>query len=699
MDRLLDYYVHNYILLETKNHNFILMKKTSFRLGKFYGTRGGDGVVVVNESYTDKEGNHVSLENRYVVDKGSTNGAIDGDIVFIDTYTRDYKGTLSGKVVSVVERNLNNIVGEVYKIGNSSYVRPVDKRKQNLIIKVPDDAIEGMKVSVSLKQQTSDNFYIGYITRVFEHKDDPKADILWEAFKCGLVDGFSDESEVQAKNIPSSVLDRERIGRVDLTKLRTFTIDGADTKDIDDALSYCVLPNGNRVVIVSIADVSHYVPEGSPIDKDAFQKGCSWYLAGTVSPMLPRKLSNDICSLRANVDRLALSCAIEYDKSGNKVSSTLFPSVIRSDKQMSYDKVNSILKDGVVPNGYEEYEDDLRVLAQLMTQRRKKRLHKGAIEFERPEMKVELDETGFPIKLSTRVQDIAENLIEEYMLDANESVDEMLEDNQIPNVHRIHDTPNLEKLEEYLQFIDTLGIDFHHSAEECCTNPKYIQELSELVKNQGGLSDLLSVGLVRCMSRAKYSPNNIGHYGLAKKNYCHFTSPIRRYSDLTTHRIIKDCYFKKSLANCQKWRDKLPEICLHVSKRERDEDDAEKEVMYMKTAEYMTKHIGEDYVGTITGVSNHGLQIQLENLIEGRVRPRILRGDYEYVPESYSYVSLDGFEDYYLGDQLSVKVSDANKENKLISFSVNQKLKEYKVQNADIYNQHIKVKSREMRRK
>lgn len=690
----------DYSVIKTGKNNYALITKTSFKKGRFYGNRRGDGEVVVTTSYTDRDDKLVTLEERYPIDRGHTNGAIDGDVVLINSYLKDKKGNLAGSVEKIIERNLDAIMGEVYRMGDSYFVRPVDKKKANLTIALEGEAIEGQRVAISLQEQTNDNFYIGKIERTFDHKDDPDEDILWEAFKCGIDDQFSPESMEQVKYLPTSVSDLDKIGRMDLTEWEIFTIDGEDTKDIDDAISCKRLDNGNFLLGVHIADVTHYVPENSPLDKDAFRKGTSAYLAGKVIPMLPHELSNGICSLNPNVLRLGLSCIMEIDQEGNVLHRNVCESVIKSKMKMSYTEVNKILRSDIISPEYADYSDTLKEMNNLARLLRGKRIGEGALEFDRPELNVCLDDNGKVTGFSIRKQDLGENLIEEFMLIANETVDKLLCDIGAPCLHRVHDIPSEERLGKYLELLEAVGYPYDkYDVDDLCHYPKALQDLTEFVKNTGKISDMLSTNLVRCMSRAKYSPINIGHNGLAKENYCHFTAPIRRYPDMTIHRIVKDCWLNKenSARNRKKWELQLPEIAVHSSQMERAADEAEMQTLNMRCAEYMNKHMGEDFSGTIIGLSDNGIQVQLDNYIEGRVRLRNLVGDYVYNPDTYTLVSLDGRENYYIGDRLSLKVKDANKVTKTIDFKVNGKIDENKTINSNERNQYVKIKAKNNR--
>ena len=696
IDKILSNGIDNYDYIKTPSDRYIAIYKTSFRKGKFYGNRGGEGVVSCIMSYTKKDGEQVVQEEKFSISKDNCNSAIDEDYVLIDIGNSNNKA----RVEKIISRQLETIAGEVTRIGESYFVKPIDKRKQILTIALEGEAIEGQRVAVCLKEQTSDNFYIGEIIRVFSHKDDPGDDVLWEAYKCGIDDKFSQASLEQVSSIPQSVREKDKIGREDLTDWKIFTIDGEDTKDIDDALSCRKLDNGNYEVGVHIADVSYYVNEGSPLDLDAHRKGTSNYLAGKVIPMLPHELSNGICSLNPYVERLALSCIMEISPDGRVVKKRITPTVIKSGLKMTYTKVNEFLRDGKLDPEYSEYADSLLMLKKLALVLRKNRLLQGAIEFDRPELKLIIDEKGEVTDFSLRKQDIGENLIEEFMLLANETVDKTLTDNGYPCLHRVHNIPNEDKLNDFLKMLDAIDFPFvRYSAKECATVPYVLQELAGHIRDAGSLSDMLTLNMIRCMSRAKYSPVNIGHSGLAKDNYCHFTSPIRRYPDLTVHRILKECYLSKKdgLKKAKQWNVKLPEIGEHSSKMEKIADEAELETLYMKCAEYMEKHIGESFMGTIVGLSDRAIQIQLDNMVEGKVKTSSLKGDYVYNPSTYTLLSLDGKEDYYIGDRLKLMVKDASKEDKTIDFQIIEKEIENPIDYKNESNVFVKNKAHEDR--
>ena len=699
---ILDDYEKKCEIYRTDLNTYKHMSKTSFRRGIFHANKAGGGKVLVVTSY-EKDGEQHVLQKEFIVRAENANGAIDNDEVLIDINLRN-SSDLSAKVYKVIGRDLSRVYGKIETKNGNKYVIPLDKKLKNINIIVEGNYLDGEIVEVRLDQQTANNFYIGNVIRTGNFHDDPKKDILMEAFINGIDANFSKESVIQSDKLPDKVIPTDFIGRQDLREEETFTIDSKTTNDIDDAVSIKILPNGNFELTVSIADVTHYVPFNSPLDLDARRKATSNYLAGTVIPMLPRKLSNGICSLNPNVERCAMSIRMEIDRKGNVVRKDLFPSVIKSDIKMDYETVNNILynkyNDNDFPIDYKAHEMALQNMYKLALILRSRRIKKGAVEFNRPELKIILDENGVPIRIDKRVQDIAENLIEEFMIVANVSVFSLLDQLGIPCDFRVHDVPKEDKLIEFFNLLDLIGIPYDkYSPEECMSNSKALQDLVIFINTKADPSqiNMLNNKLIRCMSRAKYSVINIGHNGLAEPVYGHFTSPIRRYPDFTIHRIIKDCYFDVNNANknIRKWEKLLPEICYHSSKMEKVADTAERDVDAMKTAEYMEKAINQEFVGTIIDISGNGLTIQLDNMIEGRVRCRNLVGEYMFNPETFSLLSKNGGEDYFLGDQVKVVVKDANKEKKLIDFKVVEKIRDNSTKDIRSRNELAKLKERE----
>ncbi len=484
--------------------------------------------------------------------------------------------------------------------------------------------------------------------------------------KYGINDVFSEEVMHEVDLLPNGVKEEEIIGRRDLRGELIFTIDGDDTKDIDDAISIEVLENSNYKLGVHIADVSYYVKENTKIDEEAYDRGTSVYLADRVIPML----SNGICSLNPNVDRLAISCEMEINHKGEVVSYDIFESVINSKKQMTYKCVNKILEENVVPEGYEPFVDSLTKMLELANILRDYRTRRGCIDFNIDEAKIIVNEKGEAIDVVLRNRGVGEKLIEDFMIAANETVATCIYFMELPFVYRIHGEPNEEKINNFLKFINILGYKVNGKIKDITP--------IEMQKILGQLSDkkefpILSKLLLRSMQKAVYDRNNIGHFGIASKCYTHFTSPIRRYPDTTVHRLLRTYLFEHKVDNdtVEYWEHKLPFLTEHASSKERDSIECEREVDDMKKAEYMEKHIGEEYDGIISSIMSFGIFVELPNLVEGLVKIDDLTDDtYIFDEETFSLRGAKNKRGYRLGDSVKVKVKAANKEAKTVDFLI-----------------------------
>ena len=695
MRQLLEELVKEYEVFKTPSDNYILMSKTSFRKGRFYGDRNGGGRVFVTNSYVNREGQLVVKDEKYEVTSENVNGAIDGDFVLIDSATP--KGNA---VVGILDRKLEYVPGEVYRIGNSYFVKPTDKKKQTITIALNGEAIEGQRVAVSLDEQTAPNFYVGSIVRVFNHKDDPNEDILWEAFKMGVDNEFSNESYEQLDHMADQVRDVDRIGREDYTMHETFTLDGITTKDMDDAISCYVNERGNYVLGVHITDMATLIPYGSPLDRDGFRKGNSYYPGGIVLPNYPRQVSNGIGSLNMGVDRLTISDILEITPEGKVVSYRLVPSVIHSQLKMDYDTVNQILKDGIIPTDYKPHENTLKIMRELASVLHHNRMKQGSSDFDRAEVVGKYSSNGHMNGVGMRVQDVAENLIEEFMLIANDERARFFAKNGIPCIYRVHDAPSVDKIQNFLNMLDAIGLPYAGAdADTLATDKQEFQKLINHVSQCGRLSGMLLTELIKTQSRAKFSAINSGHNGLGKKYYQQGTSPARRYGDKTNQHIAWDCIFRPDPEQKMRrvWEKRLPEIAEHITHTERVADDLEKNTFRMQCAEYMEQFVGQEFEATVIGISGDCLLIQLDNMIEGTVRVRDLKGDYVYSEDSYSLVSLDGEENYYIGDRLLLKLKSSSKETKKIDFTVVEKINETQIKNSDAINRDVKIKAKKER--
>ena len=642
----------------TNKNKYMLFNNSNLKLGILMATKK-------NYAFVDIEGDEdVFIPPMYV------NNAINGDKVVVEITSK--KGMkLEGRIVKIVDRKLKEMVGEVYYKNNKVYIK-LDDEKVKLNICVDKDktkgAMEGHKVVVKITSKLDGNNYRGEIVKIIGHKNDPGVDILSIVNKFGIEDTFSDEVMKELDSIPDTVDEKEMIGRRDLRDQVIFTIDGDDTKDIDDAISIEKLENNNYLLGVHIADVSYYVKEGSKLYETAMNRGTSVYLADRVIPMLPHKLSNGICSLNPNVDRLAMSCVMEINDKGDVITYDIFESVIKSRKQMTYKNVNKILEENIIPEGYEEYTSKLKLMSELANILRDNKVRRGYIDFDIDESKIIVNEQGEAIDVVLRERGTGEKLIEDFMIAANETVATSIYFMELPFIYRVHGEPNEEKINKFLSFVSSLGYQVNGKIKDL--TPIAMQKLLEQLKDKKEYH-ILSSMLLRSMQKAIYDTVNIGHFGLGSKCYTHFTSPIRRFPDTTVHRLLRKYLFKKQINNdVIEYEEKmLPVIAEHSSKKERDSVECEREVDDMKKAEYMEKHIGEVYDGMISSIMSFGMFVELPNLVEGLVRLDDLTDDhYTYDESTISLIGKKNKRGYHLGDNVKVIVKAANKEAKTVDF-------------------------------
>ena len=653
-------------IYRTNKNNYMLFTNSHLKIGKLMGNKRGFGFV-------DIEGD----EDVFVA-QSNLNGAIHGDKVIVEIISK--KGLdLEGRILKIVDRKFKQMVGEFcYKKGVPTILLDDEKVKLNIIIDKKNTlgAMDGHKVLVKVTNKIKDYTYKGEIIKILGHKNDPGVDILSIVNSLGINDTFSDAVMEETNNLPISVNEEEMVGRRDLRDKEIFTIDGDDTKDIDDAISIDILENGNYKLGVHIADVSYYVRENTHIDEEAYDRGTSVYLADRVIPMLPHKLSNGICSLNPNEDRLAMSCEMEIDNKGNVVSYDIFESVINSKKQMTYNNVNKIFDENIIPEGYEKFTDSLLKMKDLAAILRKNKIERGYIDFDIDESKIIVDEKGEAIDVVLRDRGTGQRLIEDFMIAANETVATCIYFMDLPFVYRIHGKPNEEKINSFIKFIGLLGYKIKGKYEE--VTPKDMQKILEQLKEKKEFH-LLSTLLLRSMQKAIYDTNNIGHFGLASKCYTHFTSPIRRYPDTTVHRLIRTYLFDKKInpETVDYYEHKLPFLTEHSSTKERDAIECERQVDDLKKAEYMMKHIGERYTGMISSVTNFGFFVELPNLVEGLVKVSDLTDDkYIFDETTFSLRGVNNKRGYRLGDKVNVIVKDANKLTRTIDFIIDNGVNE-----------------------
>ena len=644
-------------IYRTKKNNYLLFTNSHLKLGTMIANKKGYGFV-------DIDG-----DDDVFVAPTNMNGAIHGDRVVVEITSP--KGIdLEGRIVKIVDRKFKQMVGEVYFNKNVPYV-DLDDERVKITIKLDKTmgAMPGHKVLVKITNKLKDNNYKGEVIKILGHKNDPGVDILSITNEMGIPDTFSDEVMKEVDNLPDEVLEKDLIGRTDLRDEMIFTIDGDDTKDIDDAISIEKVGD-NYKLGVHIADVSYYVRPNTSLDSEAFDRGTSVYLADRVIPMLPHKLSNGICSLNPNVDRLAVSCIMEIDKNGNVVDYDILQTVIRSRKQMTYKNVNKILEENIVPEGYEEYEDKLRLMLDLAHILRKNKENRGYIDFDIDESKIIVDDKGKAIDVTLRYRGEGEKLIEDFMIVANETVATHIYYMELPFIYRIHGEPNEEKINNFMRFLNILGYKVKEDLHKL--TPKTMQNILGQLKDKKEFH-LLSSLLLRSMQKAIYDTNNIGHFGIASKCYTHFTSPIRRYPDTTVHRLLHTYIFDNNINNetINFYERELPFVAEHTSGMERRSIECERAVDDMKKAEYMMDHIGEEYEGIISSVMPFGMFVELPNLIEGLVRLDSIKGDYyTYDETTFTVRGNKDKRGFRLGDSVKVRVVAADKEKRTIDFEV-----------------------------
>ncbi len=653
------------VVYHSNKDKYMMLEKSHLKKGIMHVNKKGFGFVEVE-----------GLDDDIYISQDNINGAIHDDIVLVEITSKMNLDRLEGRILRILKRQVNRYVGEINFIKNVGHVKLDDSKVKIEVIVSKENslnAVDGHKVVIELGKKITNTKYEGVVVEVIGHKNDPGVDILSIVYKYNINTEFPDDVKEEVKDIPNSVSEAELKDRRDLRDVEIFTIDGDDTKDIDDAISIERLNNGHYKLGVHIADVSYYVKEGSPLDNEAMERGTSVYLVDRVIPMIPHELSNGICSLNPNVDRLAISCIMEFDNLGNQLDYEIFPSVIRSRIQMTYKKVNSILEKNVIPEGYEEYVKSLTTMGELAKILRKMKEKRGYIDFEVDEAKILVDEKCRPTEVVLRERGAGEMLIEDFMIAANECVASHIYFMNLPFIYRIHEVPKEEKIRSYLGFIGSLGYQIPGDIKD--TRPQTIQKLLKFLEDKKEFKILSSL-LLRSMQKAVYKPENLGHYGLASKCYTHFTSPIRRYPDTTVHRLLRTYLFNKDLnpGTVRKWEEKLVYIADHSSARERASVDCEREVEDMKMAEYMEGHIGEEFEGMISSVTSFGMFIELDNLIEGLVPLRDMKDFFHYDEEHMTLTGEKTHIKYTIGERVVIKVVRASKEEKTIDFEIVRKV-------------------------
>lgn len=636
----------------------------NIKTGKYMGTQRGFGFVRVEG---EDEDIYIAAQN--------TKGAVDGDTVKVAVDGNKTGKKREGTITAIIERGTGIIVGTYSKSKSFGFVI-ADNQKfgKDIYIAKSDSkgAVTGHKVVVEITDYgTGERNPEGRIIEIIGHINDPGVDIISIIKAYGLPEEYPDKVMAQVEGIKDTVSEEEKQGRTDYRELQTVTIDGEDAKDLDDAIT--LSKEGDIYKLgVHIADVSNYVTENSPLDKEALKRGTSVYLVDRVIPMLPHKLSNGICSLNQGEDRLALSCIMDIKPSGEIISHKIEETIINVDRRMSYTSVNKIVElgDEEEREKYKEFIPMFELMYELADILRKRRFKRGSVDFDFPESKIILDDRGKPVEIKEYERNNAHRIIEEFMLAANQTVAEEYFWQELPFVYRIHEVPDSEKILQLGIFVNNFGYILKTDANGE-VHPKEIQKLINNVKDKPEEA-LISRLALRSMRQAKYSVSCEGHFGLAMKYYCHFTSPIRRYPDLQIHRIIKENIRGKLVSGRISHYNKiLPEVADMSSQLERRADDSEREVEKLKKAEYMEQFIGESFDGIISGLSSWGMYVELPNTVEGMIRVADIPGDYYYFDEEhYSMVGERTGKMYKFGSKIRVTVASVDKLLKTIDFVI-----------------------------
>lgn len=630
-------------------------------VGTFESTSRGFGFVVI----PDRE------DDIFVKANDTMNAFYHDKVKVVITTEKNGGKRAEGKIVAIVEHEVKEVVGTFQKNRTYGFVIP-DNAKINCDIFIPQEfmngAVEGSKVVASISDYGSQSKNPqGKVTEVLGHIDDPGVDIMSIIKAYDLPVEFPESVKKALNDVSDVVSEKDKAGRVDLRNVQMVTIDGEDAKDLDDAVS--ISKEGPVYHLgVHIADVSHYVTEGSALDKEALKRGTSVYLVDRVIPMIPHKLSNGICSLNQGEDRLALSCLMDIDEKGNIVGHRICETVINVDRRMSYTSVKKILVDNDTNEimKYKELVPMFHMMEEAAELLRKKRFARGSVDFDFPESKIILDENGHPTDIKPYDRNVATKIIEDFMLAANETVAEDYFWQDMPFLYRTHENPDPEKMRKLATFINNFGYTLRLTDD---LRPKEIQKLLSEIEGSDA-ENLISRLTLRSMKKAKYTTECVGHFGLAAKYYCHFTSPIRRYPDLQIHRIIKEnLHGGLSPKRAAHYDAILPDVAVQTSAMERRAADAERDTDKLKMAEYMEQFVGETFDGVVSGVTAWGVYVELPNTIEGMVSINNMKGFYTFDEEHYEMVGELGNRSYKLGQKVKVVVIGTDKILRTIDFA------------------------------
>lgn len=665
MIKLLKDLVKEGVIYRNSSGRYGLPKKMDLMLGRIDGNQKGFGFLIPDDP--TEEDVFLSREN--------LNGAMHNDKVFIRVFSNQKGKRQEGEVIKILERANKRIVGNFEKSKYFGFVVSDNKRIFDDLF-IPKEAINGAKQNQKVVAEITSwpdkkRNPEGKIVEILGDKGAPGVDIEAIIHQLELPQAFPVEVERELEKVPEEISEEEIATRKDLRDLPMVTIDGEDAKDLDDAVSIEDLGGSKLRLGVHIADVSHYVKENSALDREALERGTSIYLVDRVIPMLPRKLSNGICSLNPEEERLTMSVFTTYQLDPLKiVDYEIAPSVIRSNYRLTYNEVKEILVNNnqKIKEKYQDYVLQLRLMNQLREKLRKERFANGSINFEFPEVKVILDEQSRPIEIKEREHGIAEQLIEEFMIAANRVVSEDINWKGLPFIYRVHDQPDVDRLQEFNQFIHNFG--YHLKGIQ---NEVYPGELQDLLDKVEGKEEerVINTLLLRSMKKAVYTPSNIGHFGLAIEYYSHFTSPIRRYPDLMIHRIIKEAYSKGSLSKkrISDLEKRLNHISEQCSLQERRAMEAERDSVELKKLEYMIDKIGEEFEGVINGITNFGFFVELDNTVEGLVHVENLKDDYyNYNEKQHCLVGENTRKVYRFGEKVRIRIDKINLDEREVDF-------------------------------
>lgn len=645
------------IYMDEEGNYSLLSSKNNIIQGKVYFLPNGNVNVVTKDNL------------KVTIPKEYSSGLLQKDIITVKNLVIDKNNNIYGVKDKIIKRNSEQISCEVIFKDGKNILVPYNS-KSKTIIRVDQKFLDKYGVGeILLIKLYKNEFYDGEIIKVIGHKDEPDVDEKTIAYDHGFEIEYNKKFLKELEKIPTKVDINQALkeNRIDLREKNFYTIDGKDTKDIDDAVSIETLPNGNYKLYVSIADVSYYVKDQTAICDEAYRRATSVYMNDTVIHMLHPKLSNGICSLHEGVDRLTKTCEIIVSQEGKILSYNIYNSIINSKKKMNYDDVNKILLNNEVVKGYEQFINDLKLMNQLSKKLDYQKEKRGYLNFSHAEIKAK--GKGNSIIFSKRNHLDAEKLIENFMLLANECVAEYMEYRGLPAIYRIHEHPDKDKIINFVEMLNNNGFKFK-TCQSVTTN-KYMQNLVNEIMNSNQLdsnvySELL---LMNTMKRAKYSNHNLGHYGLALKNYTHFTSPIRRYADLQIHKLL-NMYLRFDFLNYNDLNDYLKEVANHCTERSIEADKAEKEAIKMRMAEYMERHIGEEFNGIITNIGKRNISVKTKEGITGIINYNDLNDDeYIYDEKQNKLIGQNQGNEYQIGSEISFLVKDASKKNRTINFA------------------------------